>query len=65
MGETMKKIFSFGKKVLFSFVILYGFNTIGNNFNLVVPINIINVSLITLLGFPALLSLVLLFVIAF
>ncbi len=61
----MKKIWSLIKKVFFSFVILYGFNTIGSNFSLVIPINFITVSLITFLGFPALLSLVLLLVIAF
>ena len=61
----MKKIWSLLKKIFFSFVILYGFNTIGSNFSLVIPINFITVFLITLLGFPALLSLVLLLVIAF
>lgn len=61
----MKKILDLVKKVVLSFVILYGFNTIGINFNLIIPINIITISLITLLGFPALLSLVLLLVIAF
>ena len=61
----MKKILELLKKVLLSFVILYGFNTIGSNFSLVIPINIFTISLITFLGFPALLSLVLLLVIAF
>lgn len=61
----MKKIWSLIKKLFFSFVILYGFNTIGSNFSLVIPINFITVSMITFLGFPALLSLVLLLVIAF
>lgn len=61
----MKKIIGLLKRVLFSFVILYGFNTIGVNFNIIVPINLITVLFITFLGFPALFSLVLLFVIAF
>ena len=47
------------------FVILYGFNTIGSNFSLIIPINFITLTLITFLGFPALFSLVLLLVIAF
>ena len=55
-----KKIFYLLRRVFFSFVILYGFNTIGSNFNLVIPINIITLTSITLLGFPALLSLILL-----
>ena len=61
----MKKIINLLKKILFSFVVLYGFNTIGSNFSLVIPINFISLSLVTLLGFPALLSLILLLVIAF
>jgi len=61
----MKKILNLLKRILFSFVILYGFNTIGSNFNLIIPINLITLLLITFLGFPALFSLVLLLVIAF
>ena len=61
----MKKLISLLKKIIFSLLILYGFNTIGSNFNLIVPINLITVFLITFLGFPALFSLVLLLVIAF
>ena len=61
----MKKIINLLKRILFSFVVLYGFNTIGSNFSLVIPINFISLSLVTLLGFPALLSLILLLVIAF
>ena len=60
-----EKVFDLFKKIIFSFIILYGFNTVGSNFNLIIPINIITFSLITLLGFPALFSLVLLLVIAF
>lgn len=61
----MKKIVNLVKRILFSFVVLYGFNTIGSNFSLVIPINFISLLLVTLLGFPALLSLVLLLVIVF
>lgn len=61
----MKKIVYLLKKIIFSFVILYGFNTIGSNFSLIIPINFITLFLITFLGFPALFSLVLLLVIAF
>lgn len=61
----MKKIVSILKRILFSFVILYGFNTIGSNFSLVIPINFITLLFIAFLGFPALFSLVLLLVIAF
>jgi len=60
-----KKIFELFKRILFSFIVLYSFNTIGTNFNTIIPINIITVSLITVLGLPALFSLVFLLVIAF
>ena len=60
-----KKVFELFKRVLFSFIVLYSFNTIGTSFNTVIPINTITVSLITVLGLPALFSLVLLLVIAF
>lgn len=61
----MKKVVTLLKRILFSFVVLYGFNTIGSNFSIVIPINFITVSLVTLLGFPVLLSLLLLLVVAF
>ena len=61
----MKKVINLIKKVIFSFVVLYGFNAIGVNFNMIIPINIITIALITFLGFPALFSLALLLVIAF
>lgn len=61
----MKRVAHLLKRILFSLVILYGFNTIGSNFSLIIPINFITLSLITLLGFPALFSLVLLLVVAF
>lgn len=58
----LKKILLLFKKILFSFFILYGFNVIAANFDIVVPINAITVLLVSFLGFPALFSLVLLFV---
>ena len=58
------KIFSLFKKFILSFIILYGFNTVGNNFNIIIPINMIIISIITVLGLPALFSLVLLLVFA-
>lgn len=58
----MKKILLFGRRILFSFFVLYGFNVIAANFNIVIPINLITVTLISLLGLPALFSLVLLLV---
>ena len=61
----MKKFVNLLKKILFSFIVLYSFNTIGSNFNIIIPINVITIALITVLGFPALFSLALLFVLVF
>ena len=55
----MKKLLSLLRKVIFSFFILYGFNMIASDFNIIIPINVITISLVSFLGFPALFSLVL------
>lgn len=59
-GENrMKNILEIVKKLILSFVILYTYNLIAVNFNMVIPINIITVGLITVLGTPSLLALIL------
>lgn len=58
------KIFNLFRKIILSFIILYGFNTIGSNFNVIIPINMITISIITILGLPSLFSLVFLLVFA-
>ena len=55
----MKKIFEFVKCFIFSSFLLYGYDLIAVNFNLVIPINLANIVFITLLGAPGLLALVL------
>ncbi len=54
----MKKIIGFIKSFIFSSFLLYGYNLIAVNFNLIIPINIINILFITLLGAPGLFALV-------
>ena len=61
----MKRVIDVVKKVVLSFVMLYGFNRIGVNFNIIIPINFITLTLVTFLGLPSLLSLVILYVVAF
>ncbi len=58
------KVFILLKKIILSFIILYGFNTIGSNFNIIIPMNVITIGIITVLGLPALFSLVFLLVFA-
>mgnify|MGYP004460397911 FL=1 len=61
----IKKLLFLVKKVILSFFVLYGFNVIASNFDIVVPINVITIGLVSFLGFPALFSLVLLLVLVF
>ena len=61
----LKKIFNLIKKIVFSVFLIYGFNLIASPLNLIIPINIITVGFITLLGLPALLSLILVYFIVF
>lgn len=61
----MKYIVAVLKKIILGFIILYGYNMIAVQFNMVMPINILTVLLVSFLGFPALFALVLLFVLVF
>ena len=55
----MNKIIILVKRIIFSTFLIYGYNMIAVNFQLVVPINAITISLVTFLGAPGLLDLVL------
>ena len=55
----MNKIIILVKRIIFSTFLIYGYNMIAVNFRLVVPINAITISLVTFLGAPGLLALVL------
>lgn len=55
----MKFILFFIKRIVLSAFILYGYNLIAVNFNLIIPINIYTLCFITFLGCPALIALVL------
>lgn len=46
------------KRIIVSMFVLYGFNIISSNFNLMVPINIYTTSFVLLFGFPGLFALV-------
>ncbi len=61
----LKKIFVLLRKIILGAFILYGYNLLAVSFNMVIPINLITVSLVGFLGLPALFSLVLLLVLVF
>lgn len=54
----MQFIIRFIKKIIFSSFLLYGYNLIAVNFNLVVPINFFNIIIISILGVPSLIGLI-------
>lgn len=56
----MKNVIELLKKIIMSYIVLYGYNLIAANFNMLIPINLITVLLITILGVPSLIALVLL-----
>lgn len=55
----MKFILFVVKKIILSAFILYGYNLIAVNFNMIIPINVFTLGFITFLGSPALIALVL------
>lgn len=55
----MKNIMLLIKKIVLSAFVLYGYNLIAVNFNMIIPINYITVGLMTILGAPVLVALVL------
>jgi len=46
------------KKIIFAVVLLYSFNLIAVKFGIIIPINYITISLVTLLDIPAMILLV-------
>ena len=55
----MKLFFKVIKKFVLSMFILYGFNLLAVNFNLMIPINIFTSLIVLILGIPGLFILVL------
>ena len=61
----MNFIFKIVRKISLSFGILYGYNILLNSFNIPIPINIITVSITTILGIPGFLGLIIFYMINF
>jgi len=56
----MKIIFKVVKKVVFAFLLLYGFNLLYGTFKINVPINLYTIGITTILGFPGFCGIILL-----
>jgi hypothetical protein len=54
----MSFILKFIKRIIFSSFLLYGYNLIAVNFNLVIPLNLFNIIFICILGVPSLIGLI-------
>lgn len=54
----LKKIYKLFKKLIVSAFILYSYNLISAPLNLIIPINIYTVSILTVLGIPSLFALI-------
>lgn len=52
-------IFRLLRKIILSAFLLYGYNLIAVNFNLIIPINIFTVGIVSLLGIPSMMALIL------
>lgn len=60
-----KKIFKIIRRIVFTVLLLYGYNLIMAPLDMMIPINIITVSLITILGSSALLGLIVILLVLF
>lgn len=54
----MKLLFKLIKKIIVSAFLLYGYNLIACNFNMIIPINLYTISGVTFLGIPSILALI-------
>ena len=57
----IRKVITLVRKICTSVFVIYGLNLILSSINIFIPINIINVGVVSLLGFPGLFSLILMF----
>ena len=55
----MKKIYCLLRNIIVGAFILYGYNVIAVNFNMVIPINIVTLLGVTILGTPSLIAFIL------
>ena len=60
MGDNMfKKIFNIIKKIVVAVLLIYGYNKLALPLDIVIPMNIFTILLVTLFGIPSILMLIL------
>lgn len=57
----IKKVMNLVKKIIFAFLLLYGFDLGVNSLNVMIPINVFTLGTVTFLGVPGMFSLIALF----
>ncbi len=55
----LKKIFSIIKKLVMSVLFIYAYNKLALPLNIIIPINVVTVSLVALCGMPSIFMLIL------
>lgn len=55
--QIMKKIYGLLRRIIISAFLLYSFNLVMSPLNILIPINLITVSILVVLGIPGLISL--------
>ena len=61
----LKRILKVVRNVFLSIILLYSLNIILQPLNINIPINIINVTVLTILGLPALISLIIILLVIY
>lgn len=61
LGERMKKVYSIVRRIVLSIIILYCVNLIIYTSSVVIPINYASVGILSLLGLPGLISLLVIY----
>ena len=61
----LKKLFSLFKRIIISAFVLYGYNLIASPINLIIPINVFTIGILTVFGLPAIFSLIVILVLIF
>lgn len=59
----MKYVLNFVKKFILSFLLLYTYNKLTLPFDLIIPINFVTLLLVTFFGIPAIIMLVLFYLV--
>jgi len=62
---VINKIINILKKIIISAFVLYGYNVMASPLNIIIPINIVTVGLLTILGIPAIFSLIVIYIVIF